>query len=113
MDNSDAPLWSLPSPYRGGDVHDHGELRPLLVLGQHVALLGGGEAALRAQGELVDIDVLGRLVDAAPDGVLALERAALRRDEAEHHDLLPLRQETQGLEAAGPVGVVFEEIAVD
>src|SRR5712691_2857727 len=101
MDNSDAPLWSLPSPYPGGDVDDHRELRPFLVLGQHVALLGRGEAALRAQGELVDIDVLGGLVDAAPDGVLSLECTAFRRDEADHHDLVSLGQEAQRLEAAG------------
>ena len=36
----------------------------------------------------------------------------LRGDEAEHDDLLALGQEAQRLEAAGALGVVFEEIAV-
>ena len=54
----------------------------------------------------------GRLVDAALDVVLLLQRAALGGDEAEHHDLVALGQEAQRLEAAGALGVVFEEIAV-
>src|SRR3954463_15905853 len=39
-------------------LHDLGELCPLLVLGEHVALLGRGEAALWRQAELVEVGVL-------------------------------------------------------
>ena len=88
------------------------KLRPLLLLGKDVALLGRGKAALRREAELLQRSELGRLVDAALDVVLLLQRAALGGDEAEHHDLVALRQEAQRLEAAGAVGVVFEEIAV-
>ena len=49
------------SPDFVGDFDDHAQLRPLLVLGQRVALLGRGEAALRRQAELVEIDELRRL----------------------------------------------------
>ena len=44
---------ALP-PHFLGDFHDHPELRPLLVLGQDIAFLGRGEAALRRQTELIE-----------------------------------------------------------
>src|SRR6516165_968154 len=83
-----------------GQFDDHGELCPLLVLGEAVAVLGGGEAALRGEAELVDVDELRRLLDAPPDLVLAFEHTGLRGDEAEHHRLA-LGDEPQRLEAAG------------
>src|SRR5262249_46391964 len=68
--------------------------------------------ALRREAELLDGRKLAGFLNTPLHGVLLLERAALRRDEAEHHDLLALRKEAQRLEAAGTIGVVFEEIAV-
>src|ERR1700722_487162 len=66
---------TFPSPSSGrdststpdliGELDDHRELRPLLRLGERVAVFGGGETALRRQAELVDIDELRRLLDAA------------------------------------------------
>src|SRR5262249_8800806 len=103
---------SVPPPHVVGDRDDHAQLRPLLVLGQDVALLGRSEAALRRHAKLVDVDVPRRFLDAKLDVVLALERAGFRRDEAEHDLLLALRQEAQRLEVPGARGVVFEEIAV-
>src|SRR5215470_1992647 len=114
--------WSPPvgscggpssSPHLVGDLDDHAKLRPLLLLGEDIAFLGRGKAALGREAQLLDIDVFGRFVDAALDRVLLLQCAALRGDEAEHHLLLPLGHEPQRPEAAGAVGVVFEEIAVD
>ncbi len=52
------------------------------------------------------------LLDALLDVGARLQPARLRRDEAEHDDLVALRQEAQRLETAGAVGVVFEEVAV-
>src|SRR4051794_19361303 len=52
-----------------GDLDDHPQLRPLLLLGQDIAFLGRGEAALRRQRELVERDVFGRLVDPPLDRV--------------------------------------------
>src|SRR5262245_32403303 len=37
------------SPDLAGDFDDHAQFRPLLVLGQDIALLGRGEAALRRE----------------------------------------------------------------
>ena len=45
---------ALPPPHLVRHLDDQPQLRPLLVLGQHVALLGRGEAALRRQAELVE-----------------------------------------------------------
>src|SRR4029077_8316996 len=81
------------SPDLVGDLHDPPELRPLLVLGQDIALLGGGEAALRREAELIEVDVPCGLVDAALELVLGFERPALRSDEPEH-DHLALGHET-------------------
>src|SRR5712692_6005678 len=93
-----------------GELHNHRKLRPLLILGKDIALLGRGKAALRRKAELLERSKLGCFLDAALDVVLLLQRAALRRDEAEHNDLVALGQVTQRLEAAGTLGVVFEEI---
>ena len=95
-----------------GDVDDLADLRPLLVLGEHVALLGRGEPALRAQRELIEGSEGGCLVDALLDGVDVLELAALGRDESEHDGLVALGQEPQRLEAAGALAVVLEEVPV-
>ena len=67
---------------------------------------------IAATGRTVERGEFRRLVDAPLDVVLLLQRAALRGDEAEHDDLVALRQEPQRLEAAGALGIVFEEIAV-
>src|SRR6185312_8929231 len=61
---------SLLAPNLLRQFDDHAQLRPLLFLGERVALLSRGKAALRRQAELVECDELGRLVDAALDVVL-------------------------------------------
>ena len=53
-----------------GGFDDEAELGDLLVVGQRVALHGGGEAALAGQADLVQGHVLGRLVDPALEVVL-------------------------------------------
>src|SRR5688572_23015938 len=103
----------LSAPDLFGDLDHLTHLRPLLLLGEDVAFLGRGEAALRAERELLERGVLRGLVDAALDQVFRLERAALRGDHADHDDLLALGQEAQRLETAGAVAVVFQEIAVE
>src|SRR3970040_922498 len=60
---------SKSPPHLVSQFHHQAQLRPLLLLGQHIALLGRGEAALRAQAELVVGDVFLRLGDAALDVV--------------------------------------------
>src|SRR5262249_58739282 len=58
---------SMLAPHLVGHFDDHPELRPLFVFREDVALLGRGEAALRAERQLIERDVFGRLVDAALD----------------------------------------------
>ena len=99
------------SPRPRGGLDDQPQLGDLLVERERVALDRGGEAALRGQAELVERHVLRRLVDAALELVLVLERAALGGDQAEH-DLLARRHEPQRLEAAGALVVVLQEEAV-
>src|SRR6185503_2814563 len=79
-------------PYLVRQFDDHAQLRPLILLGEHIALLSRGEAALRRKTKLLERHVFGRLVDAALDVVLLLQHAALRRDEAEHDLLVALRE---------------------
>ena len=95
-----------------GDLHDLAQLGPLLLLAERVALDGRGEAALRREAELVDVDELRGLLDAALEQVLALELALLGRDEAEH-DELARRHEAQRLEAARARVVPLHEEPVD
>src|SRR5690242_12084862 len=67
-----------PPPLRGRiespphlfcDFHDHAQLRPLLVFGKDIALLGRSKTALRRQAQLIETDEFGGLVDAALDRV--------------------------------------------
>src|SRR4051794_12087624 len=95
------------------NLDDLRELRPLRLLGEDVALLGRSKPALRREAELVEWRKPGRFVDTALDLVLLLERAAFRRDQPEDDALLALGQEAERLEAAGTLGVVFEEVTVD
>src|ERR1019366_6290935 len=100
------------APNLVGELNNHPQLGPLLVLGQHVAFFGRGEAALRRQAQLIERDIFGCLLDALPDVVARLQPAGLRGDQTEHDDLVALRQETQRLETTGALAVVFQEVAV-
>lgn len=64
---------SLPDGFC--DLFDEAQFVPLLLLRQEVSLLGRGEAALRAEAELIERDVLRRLVDACDNILLLFERA--------------------------------------
>src|SRR5436190_18114399 len=98
------------APHLVGHLDDPPQLGPLLILGEQIALLGGGKAALAGDAELLERGVFHRLLDAALEIVLALELAALGGDDTEH-DELALGQHAQRLEAAGAGIVVFHEVA--
>src|SRR5215467_3944656 len=57
--------FAYSAPDLVGERDDLGELGPLLVGGEQVALFRAGEAALRAKRELVKRKELRRLVDPA------------------------------------------------
>src|SRR5713226_386416 len=82
-----SPFAFASPPHLLGHLDDARELRPLLVLGEDIAFLGRGEAALRGEAEPLEGNEPRGLVDAALERVLFLERSALRGDEAEHHRL--------------------------
>ena len=54
----------LLAPHVLGDGLDECDLGPLLVFGELVAFLGGGEAALGGQAQAVERSVLGGFLDA-------------------------------------------------
>src|SRR5580698_2428551 len=51
------------TPHFFCDFHDHPQLSPLLVLGEHVAFLSRSKSALRRQAELIERGVFSRLLD--------------------------------------------------
>src|SRR5260370_40495554 len=102
----------VSAPHLARGVDDEAQLGDLLGRGQRVALERRGEAALRAEAELLERDIFRGLLDAALERVLLLQRAVLGGDQAEH-DHLALGHEAQRLEPARARIVVFEEEAVD
>jgi hypothetical protein len=85
----------------------------LLLLGERIALLGRGEAALRRQAEPFQRNVLCRLLDAPFDVVLRLEPSTLRGNKPKHDNLLVAVEIAQRVETAGAIAVEFEKISVD
>src|SRR5262249_40791211 len=71
-------ITSVLAPNLLGQLHNHAQLGPLLLLGKQVALLGRSEAALRRERELVEVDVFCRLTDTALNPVTGYLMADLR-----------------------------------
>ena len=110
MTFNDAMSVLLPHLVR--QFHDHAQLRPLLLLGEHVALLGRGEAALRRQAELIEraylvASSMRRLMSSFFSSVPLLE---VTRPSTTI--LLPFGRKRSGSKPPARVAVVFEEIAV-
>ena len=94
-------------------VDDEAELGPLLVGGERVALDRAGEAALRAQAQLIHRHVAGRLLDPVPRARRSGSSVGpLGGDETEH-DGRVLADVAQRGEVAGALVVVLEEEGVD
>src|SRR3954470_23662706 len=70
-----------------------------------------GEAALRAQRELVDVDGTTRLLDSALECIGRLNLGILGGHDADR-DALALRHKAQRLKVAGTGRVEFEKIAI-
>ena len=77
-------------------VDDEAQLRPLLFLGESVALLRRGESALGREAQLVERRVARRFVDPPLQLVFRLEHATLCRDETQHDLLVAFRQKPSG-----------------
>src|SRR5262249_17480799 len=71
---------SLLAPFLLRNLHDPSQLCPLLVLGQDIAFLAGGEAALRREAQVIEVDEFRCLLDAALENVFRFQRSAFRGD---------------------------------
>ena len=92
---------------------DHkSKLCAFLRFGDRIANCRTGKAALGADRETVEVDGLGRLVDAPPEHVQILKVRRLAADETQHDALAPWHQ-SQRSKASGPRGIVFEEEVID
>ena len=89
---------------------DERQLAPLIRIGHKIALLGGSEAALRAERQLLERHILGSLADARDNVFLVFQLGILGGYQTQN-DLL-LADVAQRLETAGTVAVVLEEEAV-
>src|SRR5260370_12579178 len=78
--------WSAPNFL--GRLRDGGELGDLVLDRYRVADDGGGEPALRAEAESLEVHVFGRLVDPARQLFDRLAPCRLRGDEAEDGHLV-------------------------
>src|SRR5579864_3584763 len=103
-------IWGL-APDLACNPNDQLQFLDFVLDRDAVALDGAGEAALWAQGQLVERHVTGRLVDPSLQLVRRFERPLLAGDQAED-DRLAFGHETERGEAAGARRVVFQEIAV-
>ena len=81
------------APDAASDVDDELHLGPLLVFGDHVAFHHRREAALRAEGQLLERNVLRRRFDRARDGIGIFELADLRAHQPKNDDFA-FRHET-------------------
>src|SRR5215469_11498596 len=84
------------SPDLVGEFDDHAQFRPLLFLGQDVAFLGRGEAALRRQAELLERSEFARFLDAALDIVLLPRWPTFGVKKPGKETLLPLGRKRSG-----------------
>src|SRR5262245_50178072 len=99
------------SSTRARSVHRQPQLRALVRLAQRIARRTAGEAALRADRQPLEADVLRRFVGAASQAIHAFKHGRLAADEPEH-DALPLGHEAQRRKVARPRRVVFEQEVV-
>src|SRR5262245_60180837 len=96
------------TPYFARRLDDQAKLGKLLVFRQQISLQGRGESTLGRKAKLVQIHVLGSLIDAPLEIVLFLQLPLLAGHEAQN-DRLSLRDKSKRLERPGTVIVVFQE----
>src|SRR5262245_38423446 len=85
---------------------------PHLLADADVLGRAGREAALRAERELLELDIAARLLDATLDEVGSLELGDLGGDQAKHHELAG-RHRAQRLEGACACVVILQKVDAD
>jgi hypothetical protein len=103
-------LESGPDLARG--VRYELELGPLLILGEEIPFCGGSKAALRADREIFQRNEARGFINAAREVVRRFQAWQFRADQSEH-DGLSFWDESQCLERARAVVVVFEQEAIN
>src|SRR5262245_40418472 len=98
---------SRRTPDRVCRLQDALKLSPLLILGER-DFRHPTEAALRTDCELINREVLARLVNSALEQVERFEIGCLCRDKPEDRDLA-FRHVPKRLKAAGPLVIVFKQ----
>ena len=98
--------YFLFTPHGLGDFLDQFELVPLFQLGQLVADLTGGKAALWTQAKTVERDILFCLMDAGDYSIFVLQTGRFGRYKTQHH-LFAICNILQRLKAAGARIVKF------
>src|SRR5215831_20520714 len=78
--------WPL-LPDRPRGIDEEPQLRALVRRGERIAAGAAGEAALRANRQPLELDVLRRFVDAAPQVVHGFERGRLAADDPQYDAL--------------------------
>src|SRR5713101_3695518 len=104
---ADSPA-RLARPNPPGDLYNAPELRLLLLRGERVARLTGGEPALRTHRQALQRDVARRLAEARLHRARVLEGALLGGQEPEHHGRLRARV-PERTEVTGAGRVVLEQ----
>lgn len=84
------PVRLHMAPDSFGSLHHQIEFPPLVVHGDGIAFLGGCEATLRSNAQLLNIGILARCVELALEVVDLFEVCHFSGDEAGHHALLAL-----------------------
>src|SRR5262245_21802306 len=107
-----APAREILAPHLARDLDDQLQLAPLIRCRERVSVVRAGEAALRAQAQIVELHVSGGCLDPTLERILGLHLCGLARHQLQHN-LLALGYEAQRLEAARAFAVVLEEVAVD
>ena len=100
------------SPDLSGGLDHQFQLAPLLVLGQQIACFSGCEAALRAERQTLDRDVLGRLVYPTQKIVLGLHHMVFGANQSQHNSLV-VRQKSEWLKPACSFCVVLQQDSTD
>ena len=104
-----APLrWLIAIARSPARSRRESQLRALVRLGERIAAGAAGEAALRADRQPFELDVLRRLVHSASQAVHGFERRRLAADDPQHNSL-SFRHESQRRKIACARRVIFEQ----
>src|SRR5262249_48198868 len=95
-----------PDPARG--LNHQAELGPLFIFGQQIPFRGGGEAALRAESQVLQGNIAGCLLDPSRYLGAILQLGTLGADQAKDNHL-PFGNEAERFECPRTLVVIFQK----